>query len=120
MISKKRFIALLLGIAAFFAFFQVIDVSSTGTALADNTIEEQKLESVNGEIVAVDPQKKIVRIEPGVLGAEKDLMVTDQTKIVIKGQPGNLQGLRKGDEVTVKYAENEREERVAEYIEVTG
>lgn len=47
-------------------------------------------------------------------------MVTDQTKIVIKGQPGNLQGAPQGDEVTVKYAENEREERVAEYIEVTG
>ncbi|MCG3112345.1 MAG: hypothetical protein MCM46_11055 [Candidatus Manganitrophus sp. SB1] len=120
MTSKKLYITLLSGMLAFFSFFPILGISSTGIVQAANTVEEQTLEAVNGKIVAVDPQKKIIRIEPGILGAEKDLMVTDQTKIVIKGQSGNLQGLREGDEVTVRYAENEREERVAEYIEVTG
>lgn len=118
MTSKKLYITLLSGMLAFFSFFQILGISSI--VQAANTVEEQTLEAVNGKIVAVDPQKKIIRIEPGILGAEKDLMVTDQTKIVIKGKSGNLQGLREGDEVTVRYAENEREERVAEYIEVTG
>lgn len=120
MISKKGYLALLLGMAALFSFFPVIGLSPAGIVQAANTAEEKELESVEGKIVEVDPQKKIIRIEPGILGAEKDLQVTDQTKIVIQGKSGNLQGLRKGDEVTVRYAENERKERVAEYIEVAG
>jgi hypothetical protein len=81
---------------------------------------EKEMEEVKGKIVEINVAANTIRLEPGILGTEKDLQVTPSTKIVVKGKPGTLDQLRKGDEVKVNYAEGKGEFRTAEYIEVMG
>jgi hypothetical protein len=81
---------------------------------------EKEMEEVNGKIVDINVSANTIRLEPGILGTEKDLQVTPTTKIVVKGKPGTLDQLRKGDKVKVNYAEGKGEFRTAEYIEVLG
>lgn len=92
---------------------------NTETGAAERS-EKREIEEVEGEIEAIDLQAKTIRLEPGILGLEKELTVTDQTKIIVNGQPGNIGQLREGDEVKVHYAETENDLRTAEYIEVLG
>lgn len=119
MTSKVFRFTILFGIAVFFSLFQLAGLSG-GMIQPAHAAEKKELESTKGKIVNVDPAKKTIRVEPGALTPEKDIQVTDQTKIIVQGKPGDFQALRKGDKVTVKYMEGDRESRVAEYIEVTG
>lgn len=65
MASKKRYITLFLGLVAFFSFFQTDGFSTDRIVrpVAD-TAGEKEIEAVEGKIAEVDPQKKIIRIEP--------------------------------------------------------
>lgn len=115
MITRFFYAILFVGMMAILPAAGIHGLSSE--ALADS---QPEMEEVKGKIVEINVQANVIRLEPGVLGMEKDLHVTPTTKIVVNGKPGNIGQLRKGDKVKVNYAEGKDDLRTAEYIEVLG
>lgn len=121
MMCRSLYRVLLVGMISVGALVPSIGFGADG--ILPVAAEKREMEEAKGKIVEINLDAKTIRLEPGVFSSEKDLIVNDQTKIVVNGKPGTIAELRKGDRVKVHYAEVEDRKtkaRMAEYIEVLG
>ncbi|MBI3804097.1 MAG: hypothetical protein HY282_10090 [Nitrospirae bacterium] len=114
MALRLFYMAVLLALTMLFPFFPTIGLSAEGTTPAVAKAQKRKeLEEIQGKILKIEPDSKLIHVGPKTLGRSRALKVSDQTEITIEGKPATFPELRMGDKVRIRYAASEGEKTAA-------